>query len=232
MCYGISMITRWDRLLKIIRNAQADGNQSKIIQPLRNFVRKYPEHFDAQVELASALYHVVYDYMTKLGQSFVEVKKYPSKYRRVAEAIKICEQIIQNVDETNQRALKNARIMLAQIFSLFGDPKGLEMSKKNYDDFQDTLLLERYATNCFYFDKWNDAIRILHHYLSEARKNKESLTPGYEKLVVAYSNVGDNQKALEYYSKLKNQLPKDFPDKKVQKAILAGLEKILKGHQH
>jgi len=225
------MIAQWDRLLKTIRNAQVDGNRSRIIQPLRNFVRKYPRHLDAQVELASALYHAVYDDTIRFGRLFSEVKKEPSKYRRVAEAIKICEQIIQNVDETNQRALKNARIMLAQIFSLLGDPKGLEMSKKNYDDFQDTLLLERYATNCFYFNKWNKAIKILHQYLSGARKNKESSTPGYEKLVVAYLNVGDNQKALEYYNKLKNQLPRDFPNKKIQKAILTGLEKILKGHQ-
>lgn len=226
------MTTQWNRLLKTIRDAQVDGKRSKIIQPLRNFVKKYPVHFDAQVELASALYHTVYDDMTRSGRSFSEVKKDPSKYRQVAKAIKICEQIIQNVDEANQRALKNARMMLAQIFSLLGDPKGLEMSKKNYDDYRDPLFLERYATNCFYFNKWNDAIKILHRYLSNARKNKESLTPGYEKLVVAYSNVGDNQKAFEYYNKLKNQLPRDFPNKKVQRAILTGLGKILKGHRH
>lgn len=226
------MTTQWDKLLKTVKNIQVNGNRSKIIQPLRNFVKKYPEHLDARAELASALYHAVYDDMVRFGRSFTEVKKYQSKYERVTEAIKICEQIIKKADEINENARKNAKMMLAQIFSLLGDPKGLEMSKKNYDDYRDPLFLERYATNCFYFNKWNDAIKILHRYLSNARKNKESLTPGYEKLVVAYSNIGDNQKALEYYNKLKNHLPKDFSDRKVQKAILIGVEKILKGHRH
>lgn len=217
----------WTSLLKQIREANIKGNKESIIKPLKDYIKKNPKNFDAQVELIAILYHSAYDSMNKIGIKFPEVINYKKENDYVLKAIELSKKVINDDKKGERKATKNARVMLAQIYSMLNNREGLVMSKKNYDTYKEAWLLERYATNHLYFNEWKKAVEILKENLIEVQKEGSDLSPGYGKLVVAYSSLGKKKEAYFYFEKLKKALEKEEENSEIIENILKGMKRNL-----
>ena len=166
------------------------------LRTVEKYLKQYPTMDEFLLKHAFFLYHhaadLKYSRGTKKGKN--QTLKITIHFNR---AIRICRELIKRKKFLPQRIYLNARIYLAQIYTMLGKSREAKIfASATYKYLPITLTAERAADVCRRLNDLNGAQRWYQKAVKKAKKTDEK-TMAHIGLAMLYRHMGEVGKALE-----------------------------------